>query len=68
VGASLSEVIGVRDGMPGVWDVLGWGLYLPDYLGLGAGADFYRDKKGVRLIALQGAHLACDTIILSSES
>jgi len=67
VDRRLSEKISLEKGRENVWDVLGQGLYVPDYQ-VTYGAAFYRDRKGIRLIALEGPHFASDTIILSSES
>jgi len=64
VGGKLS----MRDGPPNPWDVLGEGLYVIGYLEWPQGAQFYRDEKGTRLIALEGSHFGCDTMVLSVVS
>jgi hypothetical protein len=70
VDTRLGDSIYVTKDKGNVWDVLGEGLLMPEYLGnaLGLGANFYRDRHRIRLIALWGSHFGSDTVILSAES
>lgn len=60
--------LSLRDGTPHPWEVLGRGLYVIHYPGSPAGAHFYCDESETRLIALEGPHFGCDTMILSTVS
>jgi len=61
--------VGVHEDMANPWDILGDGLRAKDYLDDDYyGAYFWRDDRGIRLIALEGPHFACDTLVLSTES
>ncbi|MBI3910184.1 MAG: hypothetical protein HY320_04540 [Armatimonadetes bacterium] len=68
VDVGFGKSISLREGHD-PWDVLGRGLRALLYPGEElSGAQFYRDRRGRRLILLEGPCFATDTIILSSES
>ncbi|MBE9566132.1 MAG: hypothetical protein IMF16_05235 [Proteobacteria bacterium] len=67
VDTDLGTRLSFRESTPHAWHVLGDGLYVRDYLDR-PGAEFYRDQTDVRLIALVGPYLGCDTMIVSAES
>jgi len=61
--------VGVHEDMANPWDILGDGLRAKDYMDDDYyGAYFWRDEREVRLIALEGPHFGCDTLVLSAES